>query len=165
MTKKGSGKGLAWIKENISYVGENCLIWPYSKEGNGYGQLGYNGQIWKAHKLMCAMVYGNRRYPDFEVRHSCRNRACCNPSHLSWGTRSDNGLDKRKDGTWQRRPKRFKLNPTKAAEIRALKGTRTLKSIAEEYGVSEPTIQMIMVGKIWKPERWAELQHSYFPSD
>ena len=31
MAAKGSGKGLAFLRANISFDGEECLIWPFTE--------------------------------------------------------------------------------------------------------------------------------------
>ena len=46
----------------------------------------------------------------------------------------------------------------KAQEIRSLveAGSRTKKSIAEEFGISPQTLQAIVKGRTWKPENHME---------
>jgi hypothetical protein len=149
---KGRGKGIEWIKANISYAGDECLIWPFARNTNGYGLVGFNGKVYKAHRFMCAMIHGERPYPEYEARHSCGRgqQGCVTPNHLTWGTRSENGKDKRAHGTTPHRKHRFKLTPEQVAEIRAARGSETLQATAERYGVSIANIHQILSGAIWK---------------
>ena len=55
---KGKGRGLLWLKARIWHAGQECLIWPFSKTYQGYGQVGYGGKVRKAHRVMCELAHG-----------------------------------------------------------------------------------------------------------
>ncbi len=38
---KGKGKLQQWLRDRMSYAGDDCLIWPFGRLPNGYGLLGY----------------------------------------------------------------------------------------------------------------------------
>lgn len=67
----------------------------------------------------------------------------------SWKTPTENGLDCRQHGTHVR--SRYgsagKITMLQAETIRGLKGARTLRELADEYGVSESCISNVWVGK------------------
>jgi hypothetical protein len=144
-------KNAQWLWDHRNYESDDCLIWPFSRNEGGYGQLGFEGTMWKAHKLMCSFVHGERRYPEYEVRHSCgRGKdGCVNPRHLSWSNKSENGRDKKKHGTTGKGRRRYKLTRDEVIEIRALKGKEIVRTIAERYGVSQANIRMIWAGGTW----------------
>lgn len=55
---KGKGPGLLWLKDHIDYADDDCLIWPFSPNMMGYGQVSLNGKILRAHRVMCEWVHG-----------------------------------------------------------------------------------------------------------
>ena len=71
---------------------DECWEWQAGCSG-GYGILsGVNGNPERSHRL--AYQYWVGEIPKGKVvMHSCDNRKCCNPSHLSLGTIRDNILD------------------------------------------------------------------------
>ena len=75
------------------------------------------------------------------ARHSCDNPVCCNPHHLSWGTKQDNS-----DDMVER--ERHGLSKTVVRSIRKLLDQeRSQASIAELYGVSREAISAIATGR------------------
>jgi hypothetical protein len=72
-----------------------CWEWQWSLS-SGYGQMelrrNLERQNWHTHILVYREVYGTH-IPGKDVMHSCDNRKCNNPFHLTQGTRSENMLD------------------------------------------------------------------------
>ena len=62
------------------------------KDAPGYGDMCYRGKNWRAHRLMYFLRNGSID-PKLDVMHSCDNPPCCNPAHLSQGTRKQNIRD------------------------------------------------------------------------
>lgn len=144
---------LDWLKEQVAYDGDDCLIWPFSTS-RGYGHLGIGGKVRKAHRVLCEIVYGPPPTPKHEAAHSCGrgDQGCVNRKHLSWKTRSGNQRDRRKHGT-QRicapGTSRHKLTATDVAEIRQRKGSATVSELAKKFRVDRSTIRQIHLNKIW----------------
>lgn len=153
MAAKGSSKGLAWLKDHVTYVGDQCLIWPFSRDRDGYGQFGHDGKIRKSHRWMCEAANGPAPTPDHFAAHNCGNGhlGCAHPKHLEWKTQLENAQDMIVHGTSRRGPhRRVKLTPYQIAEIKALKGVKNDRELAPLYGVTSRTIRMIFQGRIWK---------------
>lgn len=136
---RGKGRGIALVRSLVRHQGVECVLWPYSKDGNGYGQFGHLGEVYRAHKFLCQLVHGEA--PDgHEAAHSCGNAACINPQHLSWKTRSENELDKRTHGTFNRGAaggggSRTRLTPEQIRDIRANKGRLPVHVLAKKHGL------------------------------
>lgn len=58
----------------------------------GYGSMSYRGKAWPAHKLSFFLHNGHIDH-DLDTMHSCDYPPCCNPAHLSQGTRKQNIRD------------------------------------------------------------------------
>ena len=73
--------------------------------------------------------------------HSCDNRICCNPHHLSWGNHQDN-MNEMKERDRHGLPK-----TVVRAILKLLQDGKTHRSIADLYGVSRETITAINNGR------------------
>lgn len=159
---KGQGQTIRWIKAHADYQHDFCLIWPFATL-HGYGQFGMSGKNYYAHRYMCELAHGAPPTPQHQAAHSCGNghKGCVNPKHLSWKSKSENQLDCRQHGTQAR--SRYgifgKLDFEKADRIRRLKGEKTQREIAEEFGISESTVSDIWLGRTWtrphKMKKWS----------
>lgn len=66
--------------------------WPWQAAFNkSYGAFYYQGRMRQAH--IVAFILSNGFDPLDLVRHTCNNKACCNPAHLVEGNHQDNALD------------------------------------------------------------------------
>jgi hypothetical protein len=98
---RGKGKGIAFLREHVSDPDGECVIWPMSRNSNGYGMFGFEGKVYWTHRYMCELVNGPPPTPEHEAAHSCgRGKdGCIHPKHLSWKTKSGNMLDAVRHGT------------------------------------------------------------------
>lgn len=72
-----------------------CWNWQRSTR-EGYGQLTIDGYPWTAHRYAYTVAKGSIPKGSL-VRHTCNNRLCCNPDHLTIGTHLDNWHDSHKE--------------------------------------------------------------------
>lgn len=152
-TVRGKGEGIKIVLAHLDHQGDECLIWPLSCDDKGYGQLGYMGRVWKAHRLICIKVHGHPPSPDHEAAHSCGNghRGCFNPKHLSWKTRSGNSRDAVEHGRYGKGVGwKGKLTKESVSEIKALVGRMTNIQLGLVYGVHAETIAKIRRGETWR---------------
>lgn len=137
----------------LPYEGDECLIWPYNRYNNGYGQMWFGGKMCTVHRVVCEAVHGVPLPPADHAAHSCGNgrRGCVNPKHLSWKTPAENMADKIFHGTSTRGEKHnmVKLTEAQVREIISLKGKEVQRDIASRFGVSRAAISCIHRGKSW----------------
>ncbi|MDX1117059.1 hypothetical protein GOL29_03285 [Sinorhizobium medicae] len=135
----------------IKHESNDCLIWPYSKAGSGYGFVVLEGNRFYVHRLVCEMANGLAPTPKHQAAHACGNSSCVNPSHLSWKTRKENEADKLIHGTHHRGSNcpTAKLSEADVLEIRRLKGVKPGIELARDFNVSRSTISHIHTGKSW----------------
>lgn len=141
-----------FLKQAIECRCEDCLIWPYTKSGNGYGQVYVGGKMKSVHRLVCEHRHGPAPSAKHHAAHNCGNRICCNPSHIRWATPSENNLDKILHGTDQRGERNgfAKLNNATVRECRRLVGRVPLRKLAKLYGVSDTAVYLAVAGKTWR---------------
>jgi transcriptional regulator with XRE-family HTH domain len=149
MAERGDGKTIQFIRDHVSYPHKDwCLIWPFSTT-RGYGNFQYMAKRYYAHRFMCELAHGRPPSDIHEAAHSCGDPSCVNPHHLSWKTPSENGLDNRQHNTHVRH--RYgnigKITMEQADAIRSQKGTKTLRELADEYGISESAVSNVWTGK------------------
>lgn len=90
---------LAKLKARLTVLPNGCWeIQGFTHKSHGtadergYGDMCYRGKNWRAHRLMFFLHNGTID-PKLDVMHSCDNPPCCNPAHLSQGTRRVNIRD------------------------------------------------------------------------
>ena len=140
-------KGYRWIIQQVDYRGEDCLLWPFSCCTPGYGSFNFEDKTYLAHRWMCQKTHGDAPGKAYHAAHSCGNRRCVNPSHLSWKTQRDNQLDRRTHGTNNKT--RRKITEMQANQIKSLKGIETAVETAAKYGITESNVRQIQEGKTW----------------
>lgn len=60
----------------------------------GYGDIMFKTHNWKVHRLLWVCLHGPiPEWPEAVILHSCDNRKCINPAHLSLGTQKENIID------------------------------------------------------------------------
>lgn len=146
------GERVKWLQDRVSYEDDNCLIWPFGRAANGYGQLGFEGRASFAHRAMCCLSHGPPPTPKHHAAHSCgRGKlGCVNPKHISWKTAVENEADKIAHGTIVRgnRHAASKLSEADVLAIRASVGVWQ-KDLAQQFGVNQVTISKILARKVW----------------
>lgn len=94
-----------------------CVLWTGSRTSNGYGQVRWNGRVWRSHRAAWVVMHGPIP-PGLCVCHRCDVRTCINPEHLFLGTQRDNINDMyRKRGHEPRIGGGPERRPSKAPEI------------------------------------------------
>src|SRR6476646_4449811 len=98
---RGKGKGLAFLLAHVSYKGDDCILWPYSRGRGGYGQFSSFGKFQKAHSWMCEAIHADAPPDKPYAAHECGNGhlGCITPKHLFWKSQDENAKDSIKHGT------------------------------------------------------------------
>lgn len=122
-----------------------CWLWQGNKSKEGYGKAKENGKTIRMHRKSFELWRGT--IPEgLCVLHRCPggdNPSCCNPLHLRVGTKKENSMDKSKNASFSRKPR--KLTFEQAESIR--EDPRPAPAICREYGVGETTIRCIRRGE------------------
>jgi len=129
----------------------DCWQWTGAINTNGYCQFGINGKLILAHRYSYELNKGP--IPDgMCILHFCDNRKCCNPDHLSLGSRAENNKDR---DNKNRQAKGTMVNTAKLTEeqIKEIRNKLKLgmkqKEIAKEYDINKSHIFRIKNGISW----------------
>jgi hypothetical protein len=82
-------KNIFWDKIQKT---ESCWIWDGSLANNGYGHIFLAHRTIGAH-VFSYLIHKGEIIKGNVVMHSCDNKICVNPNHLSSGTQSENIKD------------------------------------------------------------------------
>lgn len=151
-----------WAKVDRRGPGE---CWPWL--AGRFIQTGY-GQFWAgakgasgncvttgAHRYSWELANGRQiEDPRTLVRHSCHNRACVNPAHLSIGSHADNAADMTRAGRQARRDhhSQAKFTTQTAWEARMLNAAGCSQgTLSKAYGISQQTISHAIRRDTWQP--------------
>lgn len=144
---------------------EHCWNWKGYLTDRGYGVFAPSKKVQhRAHRFALHAYLG--REPRGMALHSCDNRACVNPLHLSEGTHRENMAqmaERRRSARGPRHPK-AKLTHSKAVAINVLHrgGDFSTRELATLFAVHQSTIAAIIVGRLW-PDAYAasrEIEHA-----
>lgn len=147
------GEKAAFIDAAVSYLGNDCLLWPFSSNWCGYGVIQFRGQAnYRVHRIVCERSYGPPNDDRLVAAHSCRNPTCIAPAHLRWATQRENLADMVIHDTLPRGSRRpqTKLREGDIPAIRELSdaGMNNVQ-IAKRYGVKRESIRDIIQRKSW----------------
>lgn len=152
--KLGSLRVTFWSKVRV--LGEDdCWEWQAALDPAGYGQAWMGGMQGKAHRFAYLLNKGPLPKASAGKRtcvlHSCDNRKCTNPKHLSIGDDAKNAAEAVTRKRTLRGSAHYAARLTwgKVDAIRADK-SRSLRSWAEEFGVSPATVGYARLGKTWR---------------
>lgn len=130
---------LVLIQEN-----NECWIWTGTLSDNGYGKIHIDRILYYAHRISF-LFHNNKIDPDLVVMHSCDNKRCVNPHHLSQDTQWVNSMDAAIKGRFVR-----KLSEPDIKKIRHLRESGlSLEKIAAQFGVCHSSINKIVKRKTW----------------
>ena len=124
-----------------------CIKWTGAiREKDGYGVTWHNGKVDYAQRVAIGAKPGE------VVMHSCDNRACVNPEHLSIGTHKKNSEDMVAKGRQCRGVKHHtaKLTEEQVKQVISLCGFFTSRSVAHMFGVSKNTVWSIWNKRTWR---------------
>lgn len=155
--KRGTLEERFWRK--VSPLSEaECWRWGGSFMRTGYGQINKGAAglgMMTAHRASYEINKG--KIPaGLCVMHSCDNKWCINPSHLSLGTYADNNLDRVLKGrnapahlTSHHGEKHGNAKLT-AIRVSAIRNSPTpAKVIAAKYGITAGHVWRLRSGKNW----------------
>lgn len=149
-----------------------CLVWVGARTPNGYGELTFEGQHYRAHRFVAEFVSGQPIPPGLCVLHACDNPPCVRPEHLTIGTQRENMRDAARKGRLslarargdehhaRRTPEVMprgsrvgtaKLTDEAVRKIRAARaGGETLAVLAARFGVTEKNVSLIARRETWR---------------
>lgn len=136
-----------FINDVVGARTDDCIVWPFARNGCGYGTIRISGKTLLAHRVVCERVHGEPPDARAVVRHACGNghQGCVNPHHLVWGTMKENGVDRSKHG---RSP--AKLTPSQVVAIRnAFAACGNQREVARQFGINYVRVHKIVRGHQW----------------
>ncbi|QDH94161.1 hypothetical protein Ro103_43 [Escherichia phage vB_EcoP-Ro103C3lw] len=146
MNNETASERLARLSK-VTYTG--CIEFTGKLDSNGYGRVMVDRNRHLVHRLSYQIHKGP--IPDgMVVMHSCDNRGCINPEHLSVGTQRDNMQDKMTKGR-QSRGARLRKSSLTDLDIMAIRSSLSSTSeLSDRYSVSRVTIRNIQRRKTWQ---------------
>lgn len=143
------------FESKITKAQSGC--WNFNTTGKGYGKFWANGTKHNAHKFAYQLYTGP--IPDgCVVMHSCNNKKCVNPGHLSAGSQSKNRKDAIADGLAKKPPtfigERHYAATVTEDVVKAIRLARSLGcsrgEIRRRFGVSRGCANGIISGATWR---------------
>jgi hypothetical protein len=126
---------------------EGCWEWTANKNHKGYGTLRLNGKMRMAHRTSFEIYHKRSIIEEMFILHSCDNRKCVNPLHLSEGTHQENMDDMVMKGRVK-----TKLTEEQIIEIKQKYTEQKISQfvLAKDYNVNQSQISRYINGKRWK---------------
>ena len=134
----------------------DCWEWLRYRCKDGYGKVTFRGSLWFAHRLSY-LLFNGLIPPECEVMHSCDNRACVNPGHLSCGIHRVNMRDAALRGRMGHRNSGYapRLLEKQVEQLRLrYKEIPNYTILAGEFGISQTHASRIIRGLARKKVNW-----------
>lgn len=134
---------------------DGCHEWQGALDRMGYGNVRWNGRLWRAHRL-AFHLFVHPVTPGLSVCHSCDNPPCIHRGHLFEGTQTDNMRDAQGKGrlangsvvTGDVAHYNARLS---VADVRAIRADeRPQRVIAAQYGITSDHVSDIRRRRCWK---------------
>lgn len=143
------------VKVDRSGGSDACWPWTAGMDKDGYGRIWLDKGTVRAHRIALERHLGRPIKPGFCALHACDNPPCCNPIHLFEGTKADNSRDSaakgRARGVRGAQHHSAKLTEADVREIRRrAHGGELQRTLAEEFGIVQPSVSEIVLRKTWK---------------
>lgn len=147
------GQTAAFLERAKTYMGDECLIWPFARNSAGYGHIGSGGRYLLAHRIVCEAFHGAPPFPKAEASHQCGNGhgGCVNGRHLLWKSRKGNSEDMVAHGNSCRGEKQHASRLTRE-DVWFIWSRRDLSSaeIARRLNVCAGTVVAVRARKTWR---------------
>lgn len=126
-----------------SQITSPCLTFTGAKlQKGGHGQIWENGKPVLTHRV--AFEYKHGSIPEgMVVMHLCDNPACCNPDHLTLGTKKDNAHDAVLKGRLKGKAKNALPNLIECVSLLQKSG-KTPEEIAHEIGYDLTAVRSLL---------------------
>lgn len=127
-----------------------CHLWTAALGSGGYGVIQHEGRALRANRV--ALELSGTAIPDgMVVRHSCDEKSCVNPAHLSVGTQADNIADKVRRNRQSRGSGRWNAMPEPRAReiVRAVLDGATHRNLMAKFGLSKQQALRFAKRRTW----------------
>jgi len=128
-----------------------CWLWTACKDSKGYGNLYFEGNWRKAHRVAWFLLHG--KWPSRFLLHHCDTPLCVRDTHLFEGTQQDNVTDMLKKGRGACTRFKGSANPnaklTEAQVLYIYESKKAEGILRRITGASSFTISAIRTGKQW----------------
>ena len=146
------GKLMDWVERHFQCASDECLIWPYTTNGEGYGLIRISGKNHIVSRIMCEKQNGPPPSARHQAAHVCGNghTKCVNPRHLVWKTPKENQADRKVHGTLLVGEANASAKLTED-EVRAILASPNTprKQLADKFGVSKNHITTLRKRRAW----------------
>jgi hypothetical protein len=152
---QGSVEERFWRNVNKN-TQSDCWEWVGTMQPNGYGRLSLGSQsdgVEGAHRISWRLHNKAEIPKGMHVMHSCDNRKCVNPSHLSVGTPKQNSQDMIAKGrkviaspVGNDNGKAI-INPDIVRQIR--QSNESHAALARKFGISPNCVRGVRIGRTW----------------
>lgn len=136
---------------------DECWPWTGPVGSHGYGAFSFSGELRTSHTAVAALETGRTGRVGsayLVAMHSCDNRRCCNPSHISVAPQKVNLADARAKGRMPHTPPRGEKTRTAVlceADVRKIRASSdTNKALSQKYGITPSGIWRVRSRKTWK---------------
>jgi transcriptional regulator of met regulon len=134
------------MDEPNEFTKTKCRIWNLSKNNFGYGRMSIFGKEIRSHIMACEIREGRHRKKEEITRHLCNNKLCCEPTHVKFGSQSENSIDQLRHGKKNSIPENVVL------DIRETYKKDGLTNIerAKKYNIGVQSLRAIQNRKTYK---------------